>query len=483
MPYRAPPQRAVTPQGRGRFPGFDVLDQVDVLGRRHRRCGAGPAGAAERPGVLHPARGRPSPHRCWTCCSPRTASPGCRCCPDRHPAGDRRDRRLALRRPARGRPGVAATPSAHLDGDAQRSARRRRSPTATATEQAALIQAVQDLAADAQPGTDWPAAHVWSLWTRYACTAFYSHPWAWNEIGFPGPAYPRGYLNPGIDARERGRSPTADDVDPVPFAERGRAGPRASTTGDLRRRAAAREMTTATIRARNESAWLLPNDGSRTNHRLRADMRRFDDDDEVDLVVVGAGAGGGVLDPAAGPGRLAGRRAWTPARSGTPTPTGSATNAARTPCTGPSRARSAAPTRSRWAPTTPAAASAGRWSTTPATRRGSTRPTSAPAPPTASAPTGRSTTPTCKPLLRAARGRTAGRRAGLAVGRPAPLPAPPAPGRRQRRDLPARRGRRRASRPGSARSRSPTAASATGRTASTAASACRAARSTPRPAR
>jgi len=46
------------------------------------------------------------------------------------------------------------------------------------------------------------ASHVWSLWTRYACTAFYSHPLAWNEIGFPGPAYPRGYKNPGVDALE-----------------------------------------------------------------------------------------------------------------------------------------------------------------------------------------------------------------------------------------------------------------------------------------
>jgi len=49
------------------------------------------------------------------------------------------------------------------------------------------------------------------------------------------------------------------------------------------------------IRARNDSAWLIPNDGSRTNHQLRADMRRYADTDEVDLVVVGAGAGGSVL--------------------------------------------------------------------------------------------------------------------------------------------------------------------------------------------
>jgi choline dehydrogenase-like flavoprotein len=49
------------------------------------------------------------------------------------------------------------------------------------------------------------------------------------------------------------------------------------------------------VRRRNESAWLIPNDGNRTDHRLRADMRRFADDDEVDIVVVGAGAGGSVL--------------------------------------------------------------------------------------------------------------------------------------------------------------------------------------------
>jgi hypothetical protein len=49
------------------------------------------------------------------------------------------------------------------------------------------------------------------------------------------------------------------------------------------------------IRARNQSAWLIPNDGARTDHRLRAEMRRFDPEEEVDLVVVGAGAGGSVL--------------------------------------------------------------------------------------------------------------------------------------------------------------------------------------------
>jgi len=67
-------------------------------------------------------------------------------------------------------------------------------------DQRALIQSVQDTGSQAWHGLN--AAHVWSLWTRYACTAFYSHPKVWDEIGFAGPAYPRGYKNIGVDRRE-----------------------------------------------------------------------------------------------------------------------------------------------------------------------------------------------------------------------------------------------------------------------------------------
>jgi hypothetical protein len=58
-----------------------------------------------------------------------------------------------------------------------------------------------------------PASRVWSLWTRYACAAFYSHPWSWNEIGFPGPAYPRGYKNLGVDSREPFEAVADPEVD------------------------------------------------------------------------------------------------------------------------------------------------------------------------------------------------------------------------------------------------------------------------------
>ncbi len=49
------------------------------------------------------------------------------------------------------------------------------------------------------------------------------------------------------------------------------------------------------VRQRNASAWLLPPDGTRTNPAARAGMRSFADADEVDLVVVGCGAGGSTL--------------------------------------------------------------------------------------------------------------------------------------------------------------------------------------------
>jgi len=87
-----------------------------------------------------------------------------------------------------------------------------------------LIQAVQDLSGKAWHGM--PAQHVWSLWTRYACTAFYSHPWAWNEIGFGGPAYPRGYLRLGVGLREPWERPDSRPDDPVDRAPTG--GPEAA---------------------------------------------------------------------------------------------------------------------------------------------------------------------------------------------------------------------------------------------------------------
>jgi hypothetical protein len=62
--------------------------------------------------------------------------------------------------------------------------------------------------------------HAFSVVMQDAMSSFYSHPWAWNEIGFGGPAYPRGYVrfgNPQLQPAEREtwEAPEVYDVDPV----------------------------------------------------------------------------------------------------------------------------------------------------------------------------------------------------------------------------------------------------------------------------
>jgi hypothetical protein len=58
-------------------------------------------------------------------------------------------------------------------------------------------------------GGAWATLNVsraWDVVMRYLLQAFYAHPWAWNEIGFGGPAYPRGYSrfgSPHLQAAER----------------------------------------------------------------------------------------------------------------------------------------------------------------------------------------------------------------------------------------------------------------------------------------
>jgi hypothetical protein len=218
MPYRSPGQRAITPQNKGRFPGFDVLDQVDAwddvtAGVVLRRL-APPGGLAfftpQEVGIAGPL---------LDLLLAQDGEP-------RVPVLALIDERLA----------VGETDGWHyddlpedsqawretlaaLDADA-RAKHHRGFAELIPREQAGLVQAVQDLAGDGKKWHAWPASRVWSLWTRFACTAFYSHPWAWNEIGFPGPAYPRGYLNPGVDSRDKWEVADQHSTDPVTFGER-----------------------------------------------------------------------------------------------------------------------------------------------------------------------------------------------------------------------------------------------------------------------
>jgi hypothetical protein len=57
---------------------------------------------------------------------------------------------------------------------------------------------------------------AWSVCMRAILSGFYSHPWAWNEIGFGGPAYPRGFMRMGpVGTLEPFERSGATDEDPV----------------------------------------------------------------------------------------------------------------------------------------------------------------------------------------------------------------------------------------------------------------------------
>lgn len=214
MTFRAPRRRAVTPGGRGRFPGFDVLDQVQhwddltaavVLARLDltTSCTFFSEGEQVTANALFD-------QLLGQFDQPKI------------PVLTLVDRRLAL----------GQTDGWHYedlpeDALAWHLTLRALDEDARATFQAPYHQLERKQQAElletiynADRWKDWPAKHVWSLWTRYASTAFYSHPWAWNEIGFGGPSYPRGYGALGNGQREHWEVADHNDVDPVSFHER-----------------------------------------------------------------------------------------------------------------------------------------------------------------------------------------------------------------------------------------------------------------------
>ncbi len=99
-------------------------------------------------------------------------------------------------------------------------ARARRSPSYATAGEDLQGQIVGDLAGGKLSGGAWDELNVsraWSVVTRGALSEFYSHPWAWNEIGFGGPAYPRGYMRRqvGPGGREPYEAAPALGLDPV----------------------------------------------------------------------------------------------------------------------------------------------------------------------------------------------------------------------------------------------------------------------------
>ena len=68
--------------------------------------------------------------------------------------------------------------------------------TLNTLEQETILQSLHD--AEPLAARDlWQPLNIkrfWSLLVSDCCTVYYAHPYAWDEIGFGGPAYPRGYM-------------------------------------------------------------------------------------------------------------------------------------------------------------------------------------------------------------------------------------------------------------------------------------------------
>jgi hypothetical protein len=76
-------------------------------------------------------------------------------------------------------------------------------PKLTAEQQDMVLQSVRD---GDPAGEAWRRLNVHRFWINIAMRQivgiYYSHPYAWDEIGFGGPAYPRGYVALNHGARE-----------------------------------------------------------------------------------------------------------------------------------------------------------------------------------------------------------------------------------------------------------------------------------------
>jgi Gluconate 2-dehydrogenase subunit 3 len=212
--YELPRQRnGVTPQMHGRYPDYNVLDEVDHWDDVTRRV------------VLDRVENVPE-IRFFT--RPEAATLGAFCdvvtAQDREPkipvlnmvdaklfAGaldgfrfaGMPDDRETWRRAAQGLDAVARQ---HGCEDF---------PSASAEVQENIVGAFHKGELRGEVWDELDPKRTWSVLMRSVLSAFYSHPWAWNEIGFGGPAYPRGYARMGVGQREEWEGAPAFEQDPV----------------------------------------------------------------------------------------------------------------------------------------------------------------------------------------------------------------------------------------------------------------------------
>ncbi len=140
-----------------------------------------------------------------------------------------------------------------------------------------------------------PVHRFWMLLVADCVDAYYSHPWAWDEIGFGGPAYPRAYMR-----LERGEAePWESEEKRYPWRAHDEL--RVKPIRRSRRAIGASRITRAGRDALKSPVFgEFQPPGSKPHmlgpmQRIKTPMHHFADGEEVDYVIVGIGAGGGVL--------------------------------------------------------------------------------------------------------------------------------------------------------------------------------------------
>jgi Gluconate 2-dehydrogenase subunit 3 len=211
-------RRGVTPQMIGRYPDYDVLSTVDTWDDATRKV---VLARLETPGPLRFFDSAQEP-TLRAFCDTVLAQDG----EPRIPVAEFVDAKLAD-----GRLDGFQYADMPDDRDTWRlvltgldEAARDAGAESFAAAEAKTRESVVQRFADAQLyGGTWEKLNVsraWSVVMRGALSAFYSHPWAWNEIGFGGPAYPRGFMRlGGVGIREPFETPGATSEDPVKTVE------------------------------------------------------------------------------------------------------------------------------------------------------------------------------------------------------------------------------------------------------------------------
>ncbi|HLJ98873.1 MAG TPA: gluconate 2-dehydrogenase subunit 3 family protein [Streptosporangiaceae bacterium] len=189
-------RRGTTPQMIGRYPDYDVLETAGTWDEATRKV---VLARLEEPGVL----------RFFS----REEEPALRAFCDTVLAQDREprvpvaefiDAKLAGARLDGFRyadmPDDRETWRLLLRGLDQTARERYGTPGFAAAEPGTREAIIGQLADGTLSGGTWEKLNVsraWKVCMRSVLAGFYSHPWAWNEIGFGGPAYPRGFMRLG----------------------------------------------------------------------------------------------------------------------------------------------------------------------------------------------------------------------------------------------------------------------------------------------